>query len=220
VSKAITKEHVKWYYDPELPGKVIEAATNPKDKGFISLLARTGLRPTQATQIEEDDIDYKREALSIICLKEPLRIDCLDCGQRLAKKHHFCPMCGSKVVQPIRDTIEERHYRTIPVDRWTLALMQEYLSWRRQFSYRGPLVFPFSRQRAWQLVEKIGRRAGLQGLHPESLRHLLAARWVNKALNVDKLRFLLGYSLSKAGQLLRFSFEELQAEYRKLWKTE
>jgi site-specific recombinase XerD len=218
MSKAITLEHLEWYDDLELQGKVVEATTNSRDKAFMSVLARVGLRPTQAIQIEEDDIDYKREALSIICLKESLRIDCPDCGERLAKKHHFCPMCGNKASQPIRDTIEERHCRTIPIHGESLTLIERYLTWRRQFSYRGPLVFPFSRQRAWQLVEKIGRRAGLQGLHPESLRHLLAARWINKGLNVDKLRFLLGYSLSTTGRPLHFSFGELQAEYRRLWK--
>ncbi len=43
---------------------------------------------------------------------------------------------------------------------------------------------------------------------------------MNKGLNVDKLRFLLGYSLSTTGLPLHFSFEELQAEYRRLWDTE
>ncbi len=110
MSKGITREHVGWYYAPELPAKLVEAATDRRNKAFISVLARAGLRPTQAIQMEEDDIDYEREALTIICPREQLRIDCPDCGQRLAEKHNFCPMCGNKVSQPTRDTIDERHY--------------------------------------------------------------------------------------------------------------
>ncbi len=79
----------------------------------------------------------------------------------------------------------------IPVDGDTLRLIDEYFQWRREFPYRGPLVFPFTRQRGWQLIEKLGRRTGIRGLHPHSLRHLLATTWVGKGLNVKNLEILL-----------------------------
>jgi len=219
VSRAITEEHLGWYDDLNLPEKIVEAAGNPKDTAFMSLQAATGLRPTQAIHLMVRDIDFEKERLSIVCLKEPSRIDCPDCGERLAKKHRFCPVCGNQVARPIRDRIEEQHYRIIPVYRRTLTDIEQYLNWRQRFSYQGPLLFPFSRQRAWQITERVGRRAGLRGLHPETLRNLLAARWVHKGLDVNKLRFLLGYRLSTAGSSLHFSFEELQSEYQKLWET-
>jgi len=94
----------------------------------------------------------------------------------------------------VREKVEQRRQRVIPVDRNTLRLLDEYLKWRRKFPYCGPLVFPFTRQRGWQLVERIGRRAGIEGLHPHSLRHLLATTWVAKGLDVKKLQVLLGHT--------------------------
>jgi len=107
----------------------------------------------------------------------------------------------------------------IPVDHNTLGLINEYLQWRRQFPYRGPLVFPFSRQRGWQLVEKLGRRVGIRGLHPHSLRHLLATTWVGKGLDVKKLQVLLGHaSIATTMEYVNSNFEQLRRECEKLWE--
>ena len=136
----------------------------------------------------------------------------------LGKRHLFCPSCGSKVEQAVREKVEKRRQRIIPVDSTTLGLLQNYLGWRGQFRYRGPLVFPFTRQRGWHLVERIGRHAGIKGLHPHSLRHLLATTWVNKRLDVRKLQLLLGHaSVSTTMEYVDRNLEELRAEYEKLW---
>jgi len=108
----------------------------------------------------------------------------------------------------------------IPVDHNTLRLLDEYLQWRRQFPYRGPLVFPFSRQRGWQLIEKLGRRAGIRGLHPHSLRHLLATRWADKGLDTKKLQLLMGHAdIGTTMAYVDSSFEQLRSEYEKLWES-
>jgi len=218
VSKAITSEHLDWYYDLELPEKCTETAKDPKERALISLFAKNFVRVTEAIQIELDNIDYEKESLSIINLREQVRIKCPNCGEKLAKRYHFCPICGNKVIRALRENTEQRFLRIVPVHRDTLNLVQEYLGWRRSFSYRGPLLFPFSRQRVWQIVVKVGRRAGLRGLYPGSFRHLLAARWVNKGLDIRKLKFLLGYA-STAAHPPSFNFEELKSEYQKLWET-
>jgi integrase/recombinase XerD len=138
----------------------------------------------------------------------------------LGKRHLFCPGCGNKVDKAIREKVEQRRQRTIPIDRDTLRLLDEYLQWRRKFSYRGPLVFPFSRQRGWQIIEKLGRRAGIKGLHPHSLRHFLATTWVAKGLDVKKLQILLGHaSISTTMEYVDSSFEQLRSQYDKLWET-
>jgi len=154
-------------------------------------------------------------------LKERLKLKCPNCGQILGKRHLFCPGCGNKVDQAIREKVEQRRQRMIPVDRYTLRLIDEYLQWRRQFPYRGPLLFPFTRQRGWQLVEKLGRRIGIKGLHPHSLRHLLATIWVSKGLDVKKLQVLLGHaSIATTMEYVDSSFEQLRSEYDKLWEVE
>jgi integrase/recombinase XerD len=160
--------------------RLIAAAHNPRDKAFVALLAREGIRISEATQLKVSDIDFERRTLTIVHLKERSKLKCPRCGEILGKRHLFCPGCGNKVAQVIREKVEQRRQRIVPVDRNTLRLLDEYLEWRCRFPYRGPLVFPFSRQRGWQLVRRIGRRAGIHGLHPRSLRNLLATTCINK----------------------------------------
>ncbi len=200
--------------------KLIAASTNPRDKAFIALLARTGIRISEAIQLKVSDIDFKRGTLTIVHLKEKSKLKCPHCGEILGKRHLFCPGCGNKVGQALREKIEQRRQRTIPIDRTTLGLTEGYLEWRRKFTYRGPLVFPFSRVRGWQLVEKLGRRAGIAGLHPHSLRHLLATTWVAKGLDTKKLQILLGHaSFATTMQYVDSNFDQLRSEYEKLWES-
>lgn len=207
------------YLEPDQIEKLINACSNPRDRAFIALLGRTGIRISEAIELKTNDIDFERRVLTIVHLKEKSKLKCPHCGESLGKRHLFCPSCGSKVEQAVREKVERRRQRIIPVDSTTLASLQNYLEWRRSFPYRGPLVFPFSRQRGWQLVEKLGRRIGIRGLHPHSLRHLLATTWVNKGLDVRKLQLLLGHaSVSTTMEYVDRSLEELRAEYEKLWE--
>ena len=201
--------------------RLIAAAKNPRDKAFAAVLGRDGLRISEAIQLNESDIDFQKGTLTIVHLKERSKLKCPNCGEILGKRHFFCPGCGNKVDKAIREKVEQRRQRIIPVDRDTLRLLGEYLKWRRQFPYRGPLVFPFTRQRGWQLIEKLGRCAGIKGLHPHSLRHLLATTWVDRGLDVRKLQMLLGHtSIATTMEYVDSSFEQLRSEYEKLWRTD
>jgi len=199
--------------------RLINACNNPRDKAFIALLARTGIRITECVELKVSDIDFKRGVLTILHLKEKSKLKCPHCGEGLGKRHVFCPSCGNKVDKAIRERVEQRRQRMIPVDRDTLQLLDEYLKWRRQFPYRGPLVFPFTRQRGWQLIEKLGRHAGIRGLHPHSLRHALATAWVGKGLDTKRLQLLLGHArISTTMEYVDSNFEQLRSEYNKLWE--
>lgn len=207
------------YVEPGQIEKLISACSNPRDKAFSALLARTGVRISEATELKTSDIDFQRGIVTIVHLKERSRLKCPHCGESLGKRHVFCPTCGNKVDKAIREKVEQRRQRIIPVDRNTLGLIDAYLQWRRKFSYRGPLVFPFSRQRGWQLVEKLGRRIGIRGLHPHSLRHLLATTWAGKGLDVKKLQVLLGHaSIATTMEYVDSNFEQLRSKYEKLWE--
>ena len=211
---------LKGHVDPEQVDRLIAAATNPRDKAFIGLLARTGIRISEAIELKTSDIDFQRGILTIVHLKEKSRLKCPHCGGSLGKRHVFCPSCGNKVDKAIREKIEQRRQRMIPVDHNTLRRIDEYLQWRREFRYRGPLVFPFSRQRGWQLCEKLGRRVGIKGLHPHRLRHLLATTWASKGLDTKKLQLLMGHAnISTTMEYVDSSFEQLRSEYEKLWES-
>ena len=200
-------------------GRLIASASNPRDRAFIALLARTGIRISEAIQLKVSDVDFERGMLTIVHLKERVKLKCPNCGEVLGKRHVFCPGCGNKVDKATRERVEQHRQRMIPIDHNTLQLIEEYLQWRKQFPYHGPLVFPFSRQRGWQLVEKLGRRVGIKGLHPHSLRHLLATMWVGKGLDVKKLQVLLGHaSIATTMEYVDSSFEQLRTEYSKLWE--
>jgi len=211
----------KGYFElKQVQKKLIDASKGPRDKAFIAVLGRSAIRISKAIQLEESNIDFERGTLNIVHMKERLKLKCPNCGEILGKRHIFCPSCGNKVDQAIREKVEQRRYRMIPVDRDTLRLLDEYLKWRRKFPYRGPLVFPFSRQRGWQLVERIGRRAGIKGLHPHSLRRLLATTWVAKGLDTKKLQVLLGHaSIATTMEYIDSNFEQLRSEYEKLWES-
>ena len=77
--------------------RLLEAATNPRDKAFIAVLARDGIRISEAIQMKVSDIDFKRGTLTIVHLKERLKLKCPNCGEILGKRHIFCPGCGKKV---------------------------------------------------------------------------------------------------------------------------
>ena len=200
--------------------RLIAATSNPMHKAYISLLGRVGVSVSEANQLGVDHIDFERRMLTIVHLKERSKLKCPNCGETLGRRHLFCPSCGNKVEQAVREKVEQRRQRIIPVDSTTLALLRAYLEWRRRFPYRGTLVFPFTRQRGWQIVEKLGRRIGIRGLHPHSLRHLLATKWVSKGLDVKKLQLLLGHaSIATTMEYVDSNFEQLRSEYEKLWET-
>jgi len=219
MTQATPTRDLKGYLEPEQVEKLIAAATNPRDKAFISTLGKTGMRITEAIKLKKSDIDFKRGTLTIVHLKERMKLKCPNCREILGKRHVFCPGCGNKVDQAIREKVEQRRQRVIPVDPDTLRLLDEYLKWRRKFPYTGPLVFPFSRQRGWQLIEKLGRRVGIKGLHPHSLRRNLATTWVAKGLDTKKLQILLGHaSIATTMEYVDSNFEQMRSEYEKLWE--
>jgi integrase len=145
---------------PEL--EQVQKRLNPRDKAFFALLER-GVRISQAIQLKVGDINFQTGTLTITNFREKSKLKCPHCGGSLSKKNLFCPTCGNRVGQALCEKVEQRQQRTICIDRATLALIEQYLTWRRRFPYRGTLVFPFSRQRGWQLLERIRRRAGIEG---------------------------------------------------------
>ena len=147
----MTQVTLKGHVEPGQLERLIAAADNPRDRAFIAFLARTGIRISEAIEVETSDIDFQGRTLTIVRLKEKSRLKCPHCGESLGKRHLFCPGCGNKVAQVVREKVEQRRQRIIPVDSATLSLIEEYLRWRHSFPYCGPLVFPFSRQRGWQL---------------------------------------------------------------------
>ena len=98
---------------PEQVEGLIAAATNPRDKAFIAVPVRTGIRITEEIQIKTIDIDFERGTLTIVHLKERVKLKCPGCGELLGKRHLFCPGCGNKVDKAIREKVEQRRQRNL-----------------------------------------------------------------------------------------------------------
>jgi len=118
---------LKLHLEPFHVGRLIAAASNPRDKAFVSLLARTGIRISEAIGLKVIDIDFQRGTLTIVHLKEKSKLKCPHCGESLGKRHLFCPACGNKVGQALREKVEQRRQRTIPVDRYQKCLVAQRL---------------------------------------------------------------------------------------------
>jgi len=104
---------LKAYLESGQLERLIAAAGNPRDKAFIALLARTGIRISEAIKVETTNIDFQGRTLTIVRLKEKARLKCPHCGESLGKRHVFCPGCGNRVDQAVREKIEQRRQLTI-----------------------------------------------------------------------------------------------------------
>ena len=109
---------LKGYLEPEQVEKLIEAFSNPRDMLLVRIPWRTGIRVSELIGIKISDIDFHSRAITIKV-------------QKMRKKS------GKPV---------ERR-RVVPIDQGTLDMVKEYLEWRKQFPYRGALLFPITRQK-------------------------------------------------------------------------
>ncbi|NVM23452.1 MAG: tyrosine-type recombinase/integrase [Desulfobacterales bacterium] len=146
---------LKGYLEAPEVERLIAAATNRRDALLVRIPWRSGIRVSELIGIKVPDIDFKGRAILIKIQKQRKRDG---------------------------KTIERR--RLIPIDQGTLDMVREYLEWRKQFPYKGDLLFPITRQRVDQIFWRLGRRAGIKEigdptiskhrkLHPHHLRHCL-----------------------------------------------
>jgi len=56
MTQATTVRDLRAYPEPSEVKRLIETATNPRDKAFASLLARTGIRVSEAIHLKVSDI--------------------------------------------------------------------------------------------------------------------------------------------------------------------
>ena len=191
---------LKAYLSLEQVDKIITVATNLRDKLLVRIPWRTGIRVSELIGIKESDIDPENRAVIIKV-------------QKMRKRDG--------------KAIERR--RVIPIDQGTLDMVREYLQWRKQFPYKGDLLFPISRQRVDQIYWKLGRRAGIKEigdpavskhrkLHPHVLRHSFAIHCAKHGMSVERLQKILGHSSPTTTSVyLQFSVADLHEDYDKIW---
>jgi len=210
-----------------------KAAANLRDLLLIRVLFHQACRVTEALGIAVEDVDLSSGTITIQHLKMRMRLSCPQCHTRLGRNHSFCPKCGSKVEKMIAEEKEHRRVRTLPVDRETLDMLQDYI--RRGgpvFKCGRRLIFGIGRGQAWRVVSLCARRAGLpdlispetgkkRGISPHRLRDAFAVHAMKLDDSGDGLRLLqehLGHvSFNTTARYRKVAGEEHREWYDRLW---
>lgn len=194
---------LKAYLSPEQVRKLIAVAKTIRDILLVLILWRTGIRVGELIRIRVSDIDFENRAILIKV-------------QKMRKRDG--------------KTLERR--RVVPIDQGTLDMIKDYLQWRKQFPYKGDLLFPISRQRVNQIFWKLGRRAGIneigdpaisqhRKLHPHLLRHSFSIHCVKHGMSIERLQKILGHqSPTTTSVYLQYSVADLHEDYDKVWEDE
>ncbi len=224
---------MKTYLEPEDVELMERAATCPRDRLLIRLLFRLGCRVSEVLAIRTGDVDFAGGSVTILHLKRRIRLLCPNCKASLGRRHHFCPECGKQVAEAGQRQQEHRRVRTLPVDKRTLAILQDYLSQNQVASSGSALVFGVNRHRAWQIVRDCARRAGLpdlvnpdtgkaRGVSPHRLRDAFSVHAMKLDDSGDGLRLLqehLGHaSFNTTAKYRKIAGEEHREWYERLWQ--
>jgi integrase/recombinase XerD len=194
---------LKGYIEPEQVERLIAAATNLRDALLVRIPWRTGIRVSELISIRVQDIDSEGRAILIKIQKQRKRDG---------------------------KTVERR--RVVPIDQGTLNMVREYLEWRKQFPYKGDLLFPITRQRVDQVFWKLGRRAGINEIgdpsiskhtkmHPHVLRHSFSIYAIKRGMTIERLQKILGHSSpTTTAVYLQYSLKDLHEDYDKIWEED
>ena len=226
---------IKSYLELDEIARLEKAADNLRDCLLIRLLFHLGCRITEALGITVDDIDLSKGTVTIQHLKTRLKLSCPYCSTQLGRNHHFCPKCGAEVEKAVAEAREHRRLRTLPIDKATLQMLQEYIERGGPVVRDGKrLIFGINRHRAWQIIRRCSNRVGLpelinsetgkmHGVSPHRLRDAFAVHAVKQDDSGDGLRLLqehLGHTnFNTTAKYRKISGEELRDWYQKLWEN-
>ncbi len=211
-----------------------KTATNLRDKLLVRLLFHLGCRVSEAVSLQVTDIDFTQGTVTIQHLKARVKLTCPQCGARLGKSHTFCPKCGAEVKKAVAREQEHRRMRTLPLDRDTLDMLEDYVK-RGGPVKRGAkkLLFGVTRHSAWRAVRDCAERARLgrlvnpetgklHNISPHRLRDAFAVMAVRRDDSTDGIRMLqeqLGHvSIATTMRYRKVAGDELKEWYDKLWE--
>ena len=139
------------------------ASKDPRDRLITELLARTGMRSGELTGLDAD-------AMVRIGAGHWLRIPI---GK--LRNDRYVPL-HPQLVDLLTD--------------WTATNLEHIRAHRRLVAdHRGPL----NRFVVERTVARVGRAAGVTGVHPHRLRHTLATQAINRGMRLEAIAALLGH---------------------------
>jgi site-specific recombinase XerD len=139
------------------------ASSDPRDRLVVELLARTGMRAGELADLEADAV---------------VRIG-----------------AGHWLRIPLGKLRNDRYVPLHPelvelLAAWTAAHLEHIRRHKRLISdHRGHL----DRHIISRIVHRVGRAAGVPGVHPHRLRHTLATQAINRGMRLEAIAALLGH---------------------------
>ncbi len=219
---------MKAYLNSEDVNRLEEAATTQRDRLLVRMLFHLGCRISELLAIRTENIDFAAGTVSILHLKSRIRLSCPMCKAGLGRTHHFCPKCGNEVGKALMKLQELRRLRTLPLDEGTLQMLAGFVKTQ---AVNG-LVFGIIRHRAWQIVSRCAKRAGISGLvnpdtgkprgvSPHRLRDAFAVHAMKLDDSGDGLRLLqehLGHAgFNTTARYRKIAGSEHREWYQSLW---
>jgi len=189
---------LKGYLTQEQIKSIYNAAESVRDKALIRLLWKSGRRIGEILAVQIKDIDFVSPAIVWHIEKK-------------TKREH-----GKRVKLDLR--------KRKPLDNFTFRLLRYYVQEEELkyehylFSSQGDNSKHLSRQRAFQIVRRLGELAGIdkvgeKGLHPHHFRHSFAvdvARKLKSPADMEKLRRWMEHgNLGITQTYLQFGDDEL-----------
>ena len=140
------------------------ASTDPRDRLVVELLARTGMRAGELAGLDAD---------AVVLRSAPAT----GCASRWA---------SSATTATCRCTPSWSQL----LAAWTAANLEHIRRRKRLVAdHRGPL----DRYVIGRIVPRVGRAAGVPGVHPHRLRHTLATQAINRGMRLEAIAALLGH---------------------------
>lgn len=169
----------KPFLTPEDIDLMESKAGNLRDLCLVRVTFRRGLRISETLNLAVEDIDWSGY-ITVLQEKKRTRTKCPHCNTQLARRYKVCPMCAEPVSRVIEEESKKEKRRVLEIDNDTLGLLRRFTQ-AKDFprkKKRGDgaiLLFPVTRQQAYQIIRDMATRAGLPLLRdPESgkLRHV------------------------------------------------
>jgi len=150
--------------------KLLEAATNQRDRLILSFYYDTGVRCSELLRIKRGNIDLMKRTVLIPHLKRGVHKICPKCNKQGGARISFCSKCGTNLTKVEPVGIEERS-RLIEISPDLTKQIGKFLEGDPEDPER-PLI-ELSRQSVYFMIRQVAEKAGLGGkimLNPETGR--------------------------------------------------
>lgn len=118
--------------------------------------------------------------------------------------------------------LKKKNKYKIPLesDKELMKVLKNYIDWTgiKPENY----VFPITRQRVWQLIRKIGAKAGIEKarLHPHIFRHTWITRAMRSGMAIDMVKHITQHSdINMTMAYSHFAPQDIRNSMEKMWSN-